>query len=234
MTRIALIGDLHGNMPAVEALDKDLSARGIDTVWCLGDVVGKGPSSDRVYDWAVERCSVLIMGNWDEGIGYRQFAPDAFYWEQLGERRMEGLRNFSREYITLISGRKLRLIHGRPIMRSAVQVYADAENFYPLFSPDIDVLAYADVHRQGQRLLNGGKILLNCGSVGNGMSVAMVQYAILTGEWGSERVSPLDITLVTLPYDRQRAVRDTEEAEKKGLQHGDAFRREILTGVYSR
>ena len=35
-------------------------------------------------------------------------------------------------------------------------------------------------------------------------------------------------------YDREQAIRDTDEAEKRGLFNADAFRREILTGIYSR
>ena len=50
MTEIALVGDLHGNLPAVEALDRDLRARGIEKIWCLGDMVGKGPSSAATMD----------------------------------------------------------------------------------------------------------------------------------------------------------------------------------------
>ena len=52
MTEIALVADLHGNLPAVEALERDLTARRIRRVWCLGDMVGKGPSSAETLDWA--------------------------------------------------------------------------------------------------------------------------------------------------------------------------------------
>ena len=68
MTEIALVADLHGNLPAVEALDQDLRRRGIENIWCLGDVVGKGPNSPETMDWALARCQVLLRGNWDEGI----------------------------------------------------------------------------------------------------------------------------------------------------------------------
>ena len=47
---IALVADLHGNMTAVQALERDLVKRKADAVWCLGDLVGKGPSSDRTFD----------------------------------------------------------------------------------------------------------------------------------------------------------------------------------------
>ena len=32
MTEIALVADLHGNLPAVEALDQDLRRRGIENI----------------------------------------------------------------------------------------------------------------------------------------------------------------------------------------------------------
>ena len=49
-----------------------------------------------------------------------------------------------------------------------------------------------------------------------GLGAAMVQYAILRGELNSDTYAPLDISMVTVPYDRKRAVRDTERAEKNG------------------
>jgi hypothetical protein len=40
--------------------------------------------------------------------------------------------------------------------------------------------------------------------------------------------------MVTVPYDRDQAVRDTVEAGKRGLVNADLFCREIETGVYAR
>ena len=36
-TRIAVIADIHGNLPALEAVAGDIAARGIDRVVNLGD-----------------------------------------------------------------------------------------------------------------------------------------------------------------------------------------------------
>lgn len=96
------------------------------------------------------------------------------------------------------------------------------------------MVGYADVHRQGVRILGFKGLLFNTGSVGNGLGVAMAQYAVLRGEWDSTEQAPFDISMVTVPYDRDRAVRDTEEAGKKGLVNADLFKQEILTGVYAR
>ena len=234
MTEIALVADLHGNLPATEAVDADLRARGIGRIWCLGDVVGKGPSSADTFDWAVSRCEFILQGNWDEGIGKKLFPKDEFYYRQLGEKRLRMLTEFPLEYVCRISGRKMRLFHGRPTMPQPYYVHDEYDLLSPYFAPDYDVVGYADVHRQGMRVLGFKGILFNTGSVGNGLGVAMAQYAILRGDVDGEGKTPLDIALITVPYDRERAVRDAEEAGKKGLHNWEAFIQEIRTGVYAR
>lgn len=231
--QIALVADLHGNWPATQAVDRDLRARGIEKIWCLGDVVGKGPSSPETFDWAVARCEFILLGNWDEGIGKKQFPRDEFYYRQLGEKRMERLLSFPLEHTCWISGRKMRLFHGRPIMPGPYHVHTEAELLQPYFAPDYSAVGYADVHRQGVRVLNEG-ILFNTGSVGNPLGCTLAQYVILRGDLGGQAISPLDITAVSLPYDRDQAVRDAREAGQRGLVNADLFCQEIMTGVYAR
>ena len=234
MTEIALVADLHGNWPATQAAERDIRARDIQRIWCLGDVVGKGPSSDRTFDWAVQNCEFILRGNWDEGIGKRMFPKDQFYYDQLGEKRMEALLSWPLEYECFISGRKMRLFHGRPTMPAPYYVHEDTNLLSPYFLPDYNVVGYADVHRQGLRLLGFEGILFNTGSVGNGLGLPMVQYAILRGEPDSRDMAPFDVNMVTLPYDRDQAIRDAREAGARGLVNADLFEKEILTGQYAR
>ncbi len=228
--KVALIADLHGNMPAVEALDRDLTARGIQQVWCLGDVVGKGPSSHLTFDWAMDRCQVVLQGNWDEGIGARMFARDAFYHAQLGETRLRALTQLPLEKHLTLSGRRIRLIHGRPVIRSLVHINSPADQLVPLFEDGFDVVGFADTHRQGQRTLKG--LLFKTGSIGNPLGVPMAQYVILEGREGSSEFAPFDITMVTLPYDVEQAVRDT--LAQPELPFGEHFIHELRTGQYMR
>ena len=227
--KIALVSDLHGNMVAVQALEKDLAARGIQRIWCLGDLVGKGPHSHLSYDWVMDRCEVVLRGNWDEGIGARLFPRDAFYYRQLGESRMQGLMRLPLEKHVTISGRRIRLLHGRPIMKSLLHLHSPSEQLLPLFDNGFDVVCYADTHRQGQRTLTG--LLLNTGSVGNALGVPMVQYIVLEGTPG-EQPAALDVTLVTLPYDVEQAVQDT--LSEPELPFGEHFIHELRTGQYMR
>ena len=41
--RVALISDIHSNLPALEAVLRDIDQQQVDGVYCLGDVVGYGP-----------------------------------------------------------------------------------------------------------------------------------------------------------------------------------------------
>ena len=38
--RIGIISDVHGNLPALEAVLQDLKPKGLDALYCLGDLVG--------------------------------------------------------------------------------------------------------------------------------------------------------------------------------------------------
>lgn len=227
--KIALVADLHGNMTAVQALEKDLKRRNVDEIWCLGDLVGKGPSSDRTFDWAIQNCSLILRGNWDEGIGQKIFPNDAFYYNQLGEKRMKMLLDFPLEKHLTLSGKRIRLLHGRPVMPSLLFIQDDSTSLYPLFEPDFDIVGYADCHRQGMRTLKG--ILFNTGSVGNSIGITQVQYVIMEGE-PSDPSAALDLLFVNIPYDINAAVQEARHEDQ--LPYADAFITEITTGVYSR
>ena len=50
MERIAIVSDIHGNMTAWEAVLSDIRSRGMERIFCLGDLVGKGPDPVQVVD----------------------------------------------------------------------------------------------------------------------------------------------------------------------------------------
>lgn len=233
MRRIALIADLHGNFPAVQALEQDIKQRGIDDIWCLGDIVGKGPSSDKTFDWAMAHCSLILRGNWDEGVGARMFSrTDQFYYRQLGDKRIHALTALPREHHALLSGKRVRLMHGRPVMPVLQAAHEPEADLLWLFEPDFDVVGYADIHRPALRSLRSApKLLFSIGSAGNSLGLAMVQYAILQCVPGNE-AAPFELSYVFVPYDREQAIRDAQNAVDMPMR--DAYIQEIRTGVYSR
>ena len=45
--RLAILSDIHSNLPALEAVLDEIDATGVDETWCLGDVVGYGASGRK-------------------------------------------------------------------------------------------------------------------------------------------------------------------------------------------
>lgn len=70
MTCIAFFGDLHGNVQATEAVLADIDAREPDHITCLGDLVGYGANPNEVIERVRNRNIPVIMGNYDDGIGF--------------------------------------------------------------------------------------------------------------------------------------------------------------------
>ncbi|HEV7845681.1 MAG TPA: metallophosphoesterase family protein [Thermoleophilaceae bacterium] len=63
--RIALLSDVHGNLPAFEAVLADVDEQAVDAVWCLGDLVGYGAQPDGCVELARRRCDLTLAGNHD-------------------------------------------------------------------------------------------------------------------------------------------------------------------------
>jgi predicted phosphodiesterase len=61
--RLAILSDIHANLPALEAVLADLDGSGVDELWCLGDVVGYGAQPDQCTALVAERCAVCLVGN---------------------------------------------------------------------------------------------------------------------------------------------------------------------------
>ena len=232
--KIAFVADLHGNWPATCALEADLEQQQPDRIICLGDTVGKGPSNDKTFDWAMSRCDLIIVGNWDYGVGEQAFPNDEYYWNQLGEERLRALRQLPRESEMMLSGRRVRLMHGRPVMDTLITVRHDADTIQTFFRDaqgnPFDVVLYADAHRQAMRTVNPG-LFINTGSVGNAMGVTYCCYAIVEATPG-DTPAPFEVRLRQLPYDREQAIRDALAAP--GVPRIETYMTELRTGVYSR
>ena len=66
--RIALLTDVHGNLPAFEAVLGDVDDHEVDAIWFLGDLVGYGAQPDDCMRLASERCDLCLAGNHDLGV----------------------------------------------------------------------------------------------------------------------------------------------------------------------
>jgi diadenosine tetraphosphatase ApaH/serine/threonine PP2A family protein phosphatase len=66
--RLAVISDIHANLPALEAVLAEIQTAEVDEVWSLGDVVGYGAAPDECTAAVAERCATGLVGNHDLGV----------------------------------------------------------------------------------------------------------------------------------------------------------------------
>lgn len=64
-TRVAVISDVHGNQPALDAVLRAVAADEPDEVWCLGDLVGYGPWPNECCAAVADRSDLCLAGNHD-------------------------------------------------------------------------------------------------------------------------------------------------------------------------
>ena len=84
----AVFSDVHGNLPALEAILADVERRGVPRTLCLGDLVGYGPSPNEVALLVRDRGIPSLMGNYDQGIGFETGDCGCVY--KTDEQRAEG------------------------------------------------------------------------------------------------------------------------------------------------
>ena len=67
--KIALFSDIHANLPAMEAMFKDMDEKNPDAVYCLGDLVGYNIWPNEIIHEIRKRKIPTIAGNYDYGVG---------------------------------------------------------------------------------------------------------------------------------------------------------------------
>lgn len=180
LDRIAIISDTHGNLPALEVTLADIRQRGIERIYCLGDLAGKGPSGAEVIDICRSVCEATVQGNWDVSISEDDEHPTfAWHREQLGADRLAYLRDLPPTIEFRLSGRVVRLFHAsqRSVFHR-VRQHDTREDHMAMFENtdftghDVapDIVGYGDVHT-GYVKTFAQKCLFNAGSVGNPLDV---------------------------------------------------------------
>ena len=229
--KIVLLADLHGNMVATEAMERELEKIRPDDIWFLGDAVGKGPESDRTCDWARTHCDHWLAGNWDRAI---RMWPERneFYVRQVGEERLSWLDSLPLEDELEISGIRFRLVHGRFLDPICLSFDPD-EKLRECFRfhdgrPEAGGVICADSHRPFFRPLNDG-YAMNTGSVGNNLGTPRAHALLLEGEEGP---SPLHVTILSVPYDNKAAAARADLFPDLPMK--EAYKNEVMTGTYSR
>ena len=117
--RLAVLSDIHANLPALEAVLADVDGAGLDQLWCLGDVVGYGAHPDECTSLVAEHCALCLVGNHDLAVlgelddsSFSPAAAAAVRWtrETAKPETIEFLRGLE----PADEGREVALYHASP------------------------------------------------------------------------------------------------------------------------
>jgi len=153
-----VIGDVHGCIDELERLLKELSAGASDRIISVGDLIGKGPSSRAVLDWAMAARAECVVGNhelrflecWKKGVVPREKPYDLETYQELGEGYERYMR-FIDSWPAFIDGGDFLVVHGgfdprRPIAGQDVKTLAGIRRL-----KDLDVPWYEEY--RGEKLV---------------------------------------------------------------------------------
>ncbi len=223
MIRLAIISDIHGNLPALEAVWEDIEAQGITDIHHLGDIVGYNPFPNETVALIAERGIPGITGNYDQAVLAQVPDPigellnakitpmgrEIYAWtaREVNRQSREFLAAQPR-HLSLARGQwRLLLTHGSPrhIKDYVRPSWPDDMVGDLLAEVQEDILLTGHTHIPVVRQVNG-KWLLNPGSVGfpkDGNPQAA--YAVL--ELGQE----LKVTIRRVKYDIERTIQASRE-----------------------
>jgi diadenosine tetraphosphatase ApaH/serine/threonine PP2A family protein phosphatase len=68
-SRVALFGGVYNNHLALRAAIEDAGRRGVEKMFCLGDLGAFGPNPDKVFPLLIEAGVETMQGNYDHSIG---------------------------------------------------------------------------------------------------------------------------------------------------------------------
>lgn len=231
---IALLGDIHGNAVALEAVLAKARANRCDEVWNLGDQLGYGPDPAGVIDRlaGLDRARNLL-GNYDaKALRLAEKSrPDdrprspakyfAFLWacHQLSPGQRRWIEALPAEQVVEVAGWRILLTHhtisGQPLVD-----LAPAETARLARAMGLDAVFHAHTHAPADEAVDGVR-LVNPGSVGRpeGGDPRVAWASVTIGRDG------IDVTQHRLAYDAEATA---EAIRAKGLP--EAFAQMILRG----
>ena len=215
--KIALIGDVHANLPALEAALSHARQHGVEAIWNVGDWVGYNAFPDEVVDRLRQEDALSIVGNYDlKAISFKKKKEKwretkrpkkwlAFKWayKQLSKDNRQYLRSLPQERRVELAGRRILLTHASPASNTeALTPETPKKRLKELAAlANADVVICGHSHRPFSRQVAGVRFI-NTGSVGRpDDGDPRLSYAILDVTSGQ-----FEVRHYRLDYDIGRAV----------------------------
>ncbi len=215
--RIAVLSDIHGNLPALQAVFADIEGKQVDRIFCLGDLVGYGPWPNEVIDLLRQRDITCIQGNYDESVGEELMACGCDFTDAEAARLGDISLNWTIDATTEENKAWLRelpqsltfdlgtyrglLVHGGPRQNNEYLTFGyPAEQLeHYLREAEADILLCGHTHLAFHRQI-GSKHVVNAGSAGKPKhGNPNVVYQLL--ELGEQ----VAVTTVEVAYDYSKA-----------------------------
>ena len=181
--QIAIFSDIHGNLPALEAVLADIANQKPDARYCLGDLVGYAAFPNEVTERIQRENIPTVMGNYDDGVGYERDECGCAYREerdrQLGDQSLAWTKAhttaankaFLRGLVPQIrfddQGKRVLLVHGSP-RKMNEYLFEDRplSSFQRLAaSSNADIIVFGHTHKPYVKPVDG-VLFVNVGSVG--------------------------------------------------------------------
>src|SRR5918992_328364 len=219
--RVAVITDVHANLPALEAVLEAIGRIDVDATYCGGDLVGYGPHPNEVCALIEERSIPTIYGNYDYAIGRdledcgcayrdrhdRELGQRSVSWTlaNTGARAKAFLRELPFDLRFDVASTAVHLVHGSP---RKVNEYLFEDKPATLYerlaaAEDADVLVFGHTHKPWVRE-HGGVLFVNCGSVGKPKDGDQRgAFAVLDAGQGG-----VDARIERFDYDAERVARE--------------------------
>lgn len=224
MYRCAVITDIHGNSPALEAVLHELSYENVDCIFCLGDMLGIGPDSNQVLK-VLMSCEIpiyYVLGNHEMAIlsALRGEEPPRGHENERNHHEWIAER-IDPNYVDFLCGLPLQSIIQIVDRKVLIQHYhLDEDNeFVPIDNEptaeklnglyadnDYDLVCFGH-HHVVHNYEGDGKWYLNPGSLGC-YDKPLARYGLV--EFTKDQ---LQVTLKETPYDNQRFLKSYIELE---------------------
>ena len=224
--RVAVITDIHANLPALEAALGRIDELEVDAVYCGGDLVGYGPHPNEVCARIEELRIPTIYGNYDYAIardhddcGCAYITP---HDRELGQGSVKWtLANTaapSKAFMHALPFElrfdmedvRVRLVHGSPRKVNEYLFEDKPASLYERLaaSADCDVLVFGHTHKPWVHEY-GGVLFVNCGSVGKPKDGdPRAGFAVLENTAGGG----VEVTIERVAYDAEDVARQVAAA----------------------
>ncbi|MFQ5412147.1 MAG: metallophosphoesterase family protein [Phycisphaerae bacterium] len=136
---LAIISDIHSNLEAFRTVLADIKRRGVEKIYCLGDIVGYGPDPAECLDLVAEHTEMSLCGNHDHAVFYEPMnfnvsAERAAFWTRsvLEDEHDAEKRNRRWRFLGSIDPRQemngFLFVHGSP--RKPINEYLFPDDVY--------------------------------------------------------------------------------------------------------